>query len=668
MKKITALERMNEMEQVFSAWNPVTAEQGEGSFSLSVWGRTYRFDHSLFPTEITTAGQSILASPIQLQASFDQKTGEWKDFWYLVTAQTEEQVVILTSAKCENLIANATVTVEFDGFVKIELRLLPFWSFAPNGQGTARLDGLSLKTEVKEEFSSLFHYWPNDKTSIIPAADVINAGATQSQAFPFKPYVWTGWEWGGLGMFYGESEQGFTLKDPDQCLVIERQPGKTSFTLHILDQMPTDWQRKKKDLWVKTLKPLQYTFGFQATPVKPMPEQREEYYKRMHGIWEVQNNAMAHCSQSFIYQEDYLQQCAKNGVKWIIFHEEWSAIQNYGRPADEEKFCKLVEQCHALGMKTMVYFGYEYSSLVPEFNRNADSFLIKTPEGDYTGGWQREPAQRDFMVCYQGGYAEEMLRRVAHVMDDYGVDGIYTDGTFVPWECANEAHGCGWRDETGELHPSFPVLAVREHVKKLYRLVHERGGILDTHQSSCCIMPTLAFCDSYYDGENIQSLLRKHPESMTPDSFQAEFFGYNLGIPCNFIAYTRGEDYPFSYPAGFSLVHNVFPRPSQRWDLDFMGKIWEIFDRYDLNNAPWQPYFEQSEVTASGALVSYYRLEQKAVAVIYDPQRGRKKLPISAPGFCKVTDLLNDISYALDGGCGALPAKACEVQMYLLEK
>lgn len=652
------------MKKEFNAWTPVKTEKKQGGFSLSVWGRTYRFDNSFLPTEVVTAGQSVLYEPVALNAEFGDIRGVWEDFWYLVTEETEEMAVVVVSAKCENIVANATVTIEFDGFVKLDFRIMSSWQFSPESE--ARLTSLALDVKVKPEYSSLFHYWPNDKTSIIPAPDVINAGATETAFYPFKPYVWTGWEDGGLGMFLGESDRGFELSDPDRCVCIERNSEYTGITLRIFDHMPSDWQAKGKDMWVRNLNPLFFSIGFQATPVKPMPEKREEYYKRMHSIWTDNNGTLMHPLHEFMYTEGYAEKCAEAGVKWLILHEEWTVIQNWGRPEDEERFKKFVDKCHSLGLKVMVYFGYEYSTLAPGFYENAHDYLIRTPDGSFTGGWQRKPWQRDHMVCYGGNYSDEMIKRVEHVMDDYGVDGIYTDGTFVPWECANEAHGCGFRDENGKLHPTFPLLAVREHVKKLYETIKKRGGILDTHQSSCCIMPTLAFCDSYYDGENIQGLLKNNPEIMTPDSFKAEFFGYNLGIPCNFIAYSQ-EGYPMSYPAGFSLVHNVFPRPSHLWDLDYMAGIWKIFDEYKLNDAHWIPYFKNHRITAEDAMVSFYDGEN-TVAVIYDVKAARETLSLKAEGFSKAEDLFDGTVYEGINGEITLKAKPRALQMYLLSK
>jgi len=269
------------------------------------------------------------------------------------------------------------------------------------------------------------------------------------------------------------------------------------------------------------------------------------------------------------------------------------------------------------------------SSLCPGFNDVADKYLNKNINGNFVGGWQRKPMQRDYTVCYQGDYSDIMIKRVEHVMDTYGVDGIYTDGTYVPWECANEAHGCGYRDRQGQLHYTYPIFAVREHVKKLYMAVHSRGGRIDTHQSSCCIMPTLSFADSYFDGENIQSFLKADINNLKADAFRAEFIGMNMGIPCNFISYTD-EGFTMRMLAGSTLVHNVFPRANKIEDIDFISSIWKIYDDFGTENAKWYPYWENQEISVQNNKVymSYYKKEDSLLLIVTSHNKDINKVEI----------------------------------------
>ena len=135
------------MKDEFAVWTPVKTKKYDGGFSFSVWGRTYTFDNSFLPTEITTVGRSVLFTPVSLNAEFGDIKGDWEDFWYLVTEETEESVTVLVSAKCENIVANATVTVEFDGFVKLDFRIMSSWQFAK--ESDARLTALSLNMKLK---------------------------------------------------------------------------------------------------------------------------------------------------------------------------------------------------------------------------------------------------------------------------------------------------------------------------------------------------------------------------------------------------------------------------------------------------------------------------------------------------------------------------------------
>ena len=89
----------------------------------------------------------------------------------------------------------------------------------------------------------------------------------------------------------------------------------------------------------------------------------DDIYKRFHLYDVVKHN---------IYESDIIKKVKAAGAKWLILHEDWTVIQNYGLAYDEEKFREFVKKAHSFGLKVMTYFGYEYSSLAPDFSRKAD--------------------------------------------------------------------------------------------------------------------------------------------------------------------------------------------------------------------------------------------------------------------------------------------------------
>ncbi len=655
------------MKKAFSAWTPVVLEDRADGFTLRVWGRSYTFDHAILPTSITSRDGELLDRPVKLVPVFGDRAEEWTEITHALVSADDEKAVLTVSATAGNVVFSGTVTAEFDGFVRVDLRLCNFWEFSDDDLAVSKLTGLSLDVVMNEAHSGLFHYWPNDKTSIIPAKDVMNSGRLVCGDYPFKPYVMFGNEEAGLGLFLGESHKGFCLNDEDRCITVSEENGKARMQMHIFDRMPDAWGGEA-DRWVSALPPLCFTIGFQATPVKPVKVSDMDYKYFHYGVGACSDPIMA---GKFRDPEFLAQTLEEAGVRRLVLHEQWSVIQNYGLPADPVYFKSLIAACHRHNIRVLVYFGYEYSTLHPQFNEKAEEWLIRTGDGHFTGGWQRKPHQRAFMVCYRGGYAEELRRRIAYVMDELGVDDIYTDGTYVPWECANEAHGCGWRNSKGELRSSFPVLAVREHVKKMYELVHDRGGIIDTHQSTCCIMPTLAFCDSIYDGENIQDQLHKdNLDFLDLAAFRTEYMGYNLGLAANFIAYTE-TDRPMAALEGLSLLHNVHCRPCFFTDLPYMSQIWDIFDVYHLNDAEWVPYWRNDVVTADGPRVTvsaYKAADGSVTAVVMNACADCTETTLQVPAHCtRLTDLFTGDECPVENGTVTVPVELCRLHLFRMD-
>jgi len=566
----------------------LTARFDKDKVNITISDRTYCMSGA-FPSSIQVGDMEILAAPIGLRAKFDGQEEPWDLPHTVFVSNDGEQLVYTAQQAAGNTALNARIKVEQDGLIWIDMMMIPFgrWITYHRQEDLTlpRLNSLKLEIPLTTEAAELYHYWPILSSGIDQTAQINNSGAVPAEGFaiPLKPTLWLGKEECGLA-FYMESMKNAQPADPEKFFCVRREGNAVILSIDLLDSMPKSWQNRR-DSWSDPLEPVEFSFGMQATPVKP--------YKRLKDFEHVMCREwydLDHFTDEEMDQ--YAAELESLGVKWHSMHEAWTMIQNYGLSWDEDYFRKLVNTLHRHGIKVMAYFGYEFSTMVPSWFEKKDLYLLKAANGRLRGGWQRLPHQRDYMVCYAGGYSEEVLERVAHVLDDYGVDGIYTDGTYVPWECANEAHGCGYRDENGVLHETYPMRKVREHVKKLYKIVHDRGGIIEAHMSSCCAPMLLAFADTYFDGEHIQELYAENTaEIMNTAAMRSEFSGHNFGLPFQFLSNTD----TYLKGCGIMLLHNAVTKvygdnPTAR--LQEAAVLWKIMDDFGADDARFVGYWK----------------------------------------------------------------------------
>ncbi|MBM3236752.1 hypothetical protein FJZ31_10705 [Candidatus Poribacteria bacterium] len=580
------------IEQVLHPFEEVIAQTTEQGVGVSVWGRTYQFANAPLPTSITTAcslpvdgegrggGEEILASPIRLVGVVDGKMIVWERGGAFLFRCNKAQATVSGWQANEALIVNTTSQIEFDGMMRVDLVVMPQRGASP------KLSGLWLEVPLRVEQATLFHYWPGHWGSAENSGVVPESGLT----LPFKPFVWLGWEEGGLSWF-AESERGWQPKDVSRYIEVVRQDKEMVLRLRILDTQPLRL-------------PLTFTFGFQATPVKPIPKEFHEWricHGASYGIENHEEEAKA-----------VLDRVADLGVKTLVFHEHWTPIQNYWETTQEAKLKNLVSECHKRGIKLLLYFGYELSTLAPEWGKLADKVLVKNPQGGLAGGYHRQPEQRDYIVCYNSEWQDRLVNGIAQALEHYGFDGVYLDGTIEPWGCANELHGCGYRDASGSLKVSYPIFAVRNLMRRLYTLIHPKGGLVNAHQSTCCVTPTLAFCHSYWDGEQFGGgeLAGAPLQKLPLAAFQAEFMGKNFGVPCEFLVYEKPPEWTYEHALAFSLLHDVRVRPGGFGkQLELMSNIWKAMTDFGVSEAEWHPYWRNQQFVKAqpeSVKVSFY--------------------------------------------------------------
>ena len=621
-------------------WTVVKTDTRDGVGKVSVWGRDYTFGQQAMPTSVVATGDELLAGPIRIVASGTNGAASvWSAGGSWVEKRDDESATVCAWQESKVAIADVIAKVEYDGMVKCTLTVLP-----QRDQPVRSISQVWLEIPFKPEFARLRVTFPRTwgKTD--------NAGGIHGPlVWPFRPSVWIGNEEKGLCWFC-ESSETFGNDSPDR--VIEVLPGaketvlRIRFLDHFTDRFPAHW-----------------TFGLQATPIKPFDRTWNANYV-FHSVREQDASGAKVDGWRTQLREDavarYMPQVEKAkaaGAKTVVFHEDWIRIQNDPESA-MPVFRKVVDACHELGLKVLVYLGYEISALDPlwqDFGEsviNYDDSPAKLPVL-----WCRQPAQRDFPVCYRSKFAAAWLERAKKAYVTLGVDGYYLDGTIMPNGCVNGRHGCGWTDADGRRRETYPIFPVREMMRRLYSFVHARGGIVNAHQSGCICPATLAFCDSYWDGEQLAYSNEDIRGMLDLEVFRAEFMGRNHGVPCEFLSAERPGKWTYDDAFTVTLLHDVLPRAHDIKVLHRFPAIWKALENFGWTEAEWTPYWKNPlAVSPESVKVSVYKKNGEALIVAANlDAKNAAKAEIALPsGMSEAEDAVTGRSFAVANGKAAL--------------
>jgi hypothetical protein len=311
---------------------------------------------------------------------------------------------------------------------------------------------------------------------------------------------------------------------------------------------------------------------------------------------------------------DYLRDL---GVRTIVFHEHWTEYQNATDTiAHAAELKSLVQACHQRGLKLLLYFGYLMADICPEWELYRDDVLVLPQQGEYV----REPAQKDYTVCYASAWQDYIADGIAKLMDKYDIDGVYLDGTQYPWACTNRSHGCGYTRPDGSQAPTFGIFAARDMVRRIYTIVKTKkpDGQVNCHNSTCMTIPTLGWATSSWDGEQFGSTARGADVTrlLPLDAFRCEFMGRQWGVPAEFLCYDR--PYTAHQALSFTLLHDVLVRGSGP-SLEEEAKLWQVMDEFGRKRAELLPYWSNgdlAQVSPAGAYATLYARPGKGVMAV----------------------------------------------------
>lgn len=603
---------------------PVRAETKNDEHIVHVIGRDYTIGVDGMLTSIRSQGVELLAAPVRLVMVEEGEPACWDDNYpeneaeSFIQSRSDEQIVICGAKQSKRFIVDTCWRIDYDGCVDIDLKLMTRGQTVAQVFGISatkpllyQLDRLWLEIPLKAEAMTLFHMFPNsemllDDGSVRPENRLSSSGAVpvQSAAIPFKTLLWLGNEERGLGWF-AENDRNWQPENEARAMELVHDGEQLILRVHLLDSHPFVWNADPR-MGMNAYAPLSFRFGLHATPVKPFPKQ-----PYIHNAFHLDCGIKVKGNYIDVLAGRY-DELKEKGVTTLILHEKWNKCQNWFELSEftAHQLKTIVDECHKRGIKVLPYFGYELSSLSPQWSQLQECVAFKKADGSLDGGWWRVPFQRDYVVCYHSEYQELFLQGIARLMDEYHIDGIYLDSTTYPRLCYDVDHGCGWYDHSGKLHGSYCVDELRRMFKRLYEVVQSRGGEINVHSFGYISFITIPYIHQNWYGENLQfERMHGDTEDLNLDYFRAEYLGRNIGAPVEFIAYANPPKWTFEQALACSVLHGILPRPNDlNHPLELMSRVWKVFDVFPIAQAEWMPYWSNDAQSSHEKVkISYYR-------------------------------------------------------------
>lgn len=592
----------------------------KSEIAVSCWGREYRFGASGLPEQITSAGASLLARPVSMKASVAGERVRWRGMPLRLLAASDLEATFEGRRHGPGVALTTRVKAEFDGLVRFDVELQP-------RSTDVRLDRLCLETPLCWEHARYLHacngtFWETW------------AGATPEAGWrsAFYPFVWLGDEDRGL-CWFAESNADLCLAKADDALAIERQ-GDVALLRVTFVNVP-----------VRLRTPLRITFGFHATPVKPLPKG----WRRLR-----MTDALFP-----VYPTPQPQGPGNLGVIWTGHPlTKWFG---YPRAADESVLKGHIARLHAGGRRALPYWNLNHLSAGAPAWREYGLLWTTLGGGDFTSSDVRAHGHPFMGVCPAApGWADFILGRLNEALDRYDADGFYQDG-FSVGACDNFRHGCGSRQgaETGQSvgvwgygrvgvaipflrtpilpHPHtptryYPIFAARELFKRAYVIVKGKkpNGFIIGHMSGSLQIPVLSFADAYLDGEHKTSGWYRLNGRMVSgdwlhgrlplDTLRAEYMGRQFGVIPFFLPGFYGDPKrpeDTAHMMARLLLHDITP-----WDVhchrETVHRIWQVLDEFGVEEAKFLGYWSEDLPVRAAApcLVSVYQKRKGLLAIL----------------------------------------------------
>ena len=584
---------------------PYTPIQKKGD-TLSVWGREHVFGAaSLLPQQIVSQGSKLFASAPVLKGRLDGKDIIFKNFRFKEMKSDAALVSRGISATAGKLKLNGVLTLEYDGFIWYEFDI----------EGAGKLEDLALEMVLPEDIAQFYnaHYFSRE-----------NYVGALMEGLNLKkiPSVWLGNLDVGL-TFCTESFQHWHNADEAKVFEIKRHRNQregriVKWIAHLVDT----------EVSLSAGKPLHYEFGIEANPVKPTPANFRS--------WRVGPFKPYNIAHPWYFPYKELKKYPENG---ILVPEHTSM----------ELFKKYVDDYRGKGMELTLYL---------------NPFLAAARSTEYQvfrKQW-RNP-YNVYPQCPGSSFTDYTVWNVNECIQKGGLQCVYVDSLGAV-NCANPLHGCGYIDEKGVQHLTWPIRAMRKYMQRLYSLIHAEGrdpehNFLWAHMSARTSAPINAFVDFQCSGEELEKRIitnSNYLELYTLDEFQLYYMKSSGVVPSLLpnLGRTGAKEPRYQKKYNDQILAHVLLHDTLLWpgwcDDAYINAFYKKLDEWGYKDPAleYHSYRKQDKLKADkpAVKISYYTLKGKTLAVVVNTSKDDVETTINHPaGF---VDMRNG---------GNLPAK-----------
>ena len=582
-------------------WKPLVVR----GTAVEVAGHRYRFDAGPLPTSLEVNGAELLFDAMKLDIRVQDELLVWQRVRTISTDAAE--VELLARGNAGDLIAQARVTISYDGTCRFRVSLIP--------QGIITIDSILLDVPIlRTETTHYAHHVLGADTVTYSWEEI--AGAPQAQwgggrvpdigwSGDITPFFWVGNPERGIVWFtdsiIGPQREGAVAQ-------VQLRPVAGAMRLLVeLVTGPLDMPDT-----------VHLDFGLQPTPVRPTVAPRSPV-RQVRVEWSAEGSRLAaeQLNRTPSDTQKTLESLRNRGATALVLQHGWSDISGFPileSAEDKRAFRELVDLTHGAGLKIIPAISVlTLSNRVPGAAEVLEDMPL--PIGQIISNIS--PIERIYPLFHTDATVSLFEDAVRAFATEFPIDGVHVTMGEPAVRLLDRNEGVPGAVAALDLH------ARRDLLRRLYALFH--GGLRERDEDGLVIAHSLVpwsmvhgFADQIVTGLYLfQSIAsRRLGGEALAERWQPDLVPYLYGdvlhqvptlwqvpaadtpLPSIVESYTREELVTDQELFGLAAVHNTSLWPEELTptaSFEDLARLEQLRMNHGFGDASWHPYWQRQQ-------------------------------------------------------------------------